>query len=80
MMVLAFATGCHMPTKRLCTTGTNGGHHPQLIKRDMPHISPPPRRAMSTKDICDLQLGPRSVTPDFALSYGPEAVSAFQKG
>ena len=57
--MVTFAAGRHMPAKRLRSAGRDGGHHSDLLQRDMARIGPPPRRAMVSKNICDLKLAAR---------------------
>jgi hypothetical protein len=53
--VITFSASRHMPAECFGSTGLNGGHHFELTETDMPHIVPPPRRAMHAKDVSDLQ-------------------------
>jgi len=53
--VLTFSAGRHMPAECFGSTGLDRGHHFELTEADMPCIGLPPRRAICTKDVSDLQ-------------------------
>ena len=57
-MVATLGAPCHMPAERLCPAGFNRRHDLELREADMSRIGQPPRMALSTKDVSDLQLGP----------------------
>ena len=61
MLVAARATPGHMPAERLGPAGLDRRHHLELGEADMPGIGPPPRGAIRTEDVSDLQ--PRPDTP-----------------
>ena len=44
-----------MPAECFGSTGLDRGHHFELTEADMPCIGLPPRRAICTKDVSDLQ-------------------------
>ena len=56
VMVPAFGAACYMPAERLGPTGFNRRHYFELGEADMPRIGLPPRGAMGTEDVSDLQL------------------------
>lgn len=53
--MIAFGAGSYMPTERFGSAGFNRRHHLELAETDMARIGPPPRGAVSSKDICDFQ-------------------------
>ncbi len=55
MVVIAFGAGSHMTTERFGSAGLNRRHHLELAEADMAQVGRPPRGAISSKDICDLQ-------------------------
>ncbi len=57
MLVAAFGAGRHMPAERLGPAGLYRRHHLELAQTDMPGIGPPPRGAVSSKYVSNLQRG-----------------------
>ena len=57
-MMTTLGAPCHMPAERLCPAGFNRRHDLELGEADMSRIGQPPVRALSAKDVSDLQLGP----------------------
>lgn len=55
VVVITFSASRHMPAECFGSTGLNGGHHFELTETDMTRIGLPPRRAICTKDVSDLQ-------------------------
>ena len=63
VMVVALSATGHMPAERLGSTGLDRRHHLELGQADMPSMPLPPRRAMGTKEVSDLQLGSGQFPP-----------------
>jgi hypothetical protein len=54
--VIAFGAGSHMPAERLGPAGFYCRHHLELGEADMPSIGPPPRGAIPSEYVSNLQL------------------------
>ncbi len=82
-MVAALGAPGYMPAERLGPASLNRRHHFELGQADMSGIVPPPRGAMGTEDVSDLQLRPghpgARVTPDFASLSDPAIWPASHK-
>lgn len=60
-----------MPAECLGSAGFYRGHHFKLGETDMPSIGPPPRRAVLSKDVSNLQLRSEH-RPRASLQPSPE--------